>query len=531
MRALNIFFIGVFLSASSVKAQIPFDIFVEPHPIAGMPGVHSYAYAQSGKKVLIVGGRKDGLHRRQPNQTFLPADNNLNFILLNLENNTVITRSITELSTELQEQLQSANMQSTQNGDYAYWVGGYGRSNTAGDHITFPRITAAHIPGLIEAIETQSPLAPHIFTLADQNMAVTGGQMRLLNDTIYLVGGNRFDGRYNPNNGPSFTQEYTNRIKKFHASVSGGNIQISGYSETVDNENFHRRDYNLVSTVFPGNELGYTIASGVFQVQADFPYESWVDIKANTHSVHPTFEQKLSHYHSSKAELFDSMTQSNYYLFFGGIARYYFNNQNVLVVNDSVPFVNTISCVVRDENGNLSEFKMDENMPGLLGAGAEFFNVEHSKFPNGVIRYDVLADSVTLGYIVGGINSTAPNIFFINTGTQSSASAMVYKVILKKKETEPEPNDIKESDAGFYASVQPNPSTGAFQLLAKNFSEDGAQIKVLNLEGKEIHSVSVPKVNDAYWSYQLDLSSQPSGVYFINIYQGSKTKSLKIIKE
>lgn len=523
-----LFFCLVLVSFSS-KAQIPFDVYVEPYPVNGMPGVHSYAFARSGDKIIITGGRKDGLHRRQPNVSFLAAENNTDIILLNLENNSVITRSLSELSPELQEHLQSANMQSAQSGDYAFWTGGYGRSNIAGDHITYPRITAAHIPGLINALETQGPMAPHFFTLVNQNMAVTGGQMRLLNDTMYLVGGNRFDGRYNPNNGPSFTQEYTNRIKKFHVAVTSGSIQISGYSEVIDNELFHRRDYNLVSTVFPGNELGYTIASGVFQVQQNFPYETWVDIRENAHAVHPTFEQKLNHYHCAKTELFDSLSQTQFYLFFGGISRYYYNNQNIPVVNDSVPFVNTIGCVVRNANGDLTEYKMDETMPGLLGAGAEFFNLEHTAFTNGVIRYESLADSVTLGYIAGGINSSAPNIFFVNTGSQSTANPVIYKVVLKKKSTLP--NALSETDDSFFASVQPNPSAGMFQLLIKNLHGNGAKIKVLNMEGKEVQSVRLPKAGEAFWSYELNLSDESAGIYFVNIHQGEKNKTVKVIKE
>jgi hypothetical protein len=529
MRSLIFIFLSLVLAGTYSKAQIPFDIYVEPHTVTGMPGVHSYAFARLGKKIVITGGRKDGLHRRQPNVSFLSGENNTDILLLNLENNSVITRSLSELSPELQEQLQSANMQSTQSGDYVFWTGGYGRSTIAGDHITYPRITAAHIPGLINAMETQTPIAPHFFTLVDQNMAVTGGQMRLLNDTMFLVGGNRFDGRYNPNNGPSFTQEYTNRIKKFHAAVSGGSIQISGYSEIIDNELFHRRDYNLVSTIFTGNEPGYTIASGVFQVQQNFPYETWVDIRENAHAVHPTFEQKLNHYHCAKTELFDSLSQTQFYLFFGGIARYHYNSLNVPVVNDSVPFVNTIGCVVRNANGDLTEFKMDEAMPGLLGAGAEFFNVEHPAFANGVIRYESLSDSVTLGYIVGGINSTAPNIFFVNTGSQSTANSVVYKVVLKKKPVLP--NTLSETNESFFVSVQPNPSAGIFQVLVKNLYSDGATIKVLNLEGKQVHSAWLPKAGEAYWSYELNLSDKAAGIYFANIRQGEKTKTIKIIKE
>lgn len=49
-------------------------------------------------------------------------------------------------------------------------------------------------------------------------MAVTGGRLNQINNTYFLVGGQRFTGRYNPmgpEHGPGFTQEYTNQIKQF----------------------------------------------------------------------------------------------------------------------------------------------------------------------------------------------------------------------------------------------------------------------------------------------------------------------------
>ena len=61
------------------KAQVPeeFAIELEPFTIASMPGIHSYAYAKTTDgKWLIVGGRIDGLHQRQPFAAFSETDNN-----------------------------------------------------------------------------------------------------------------------------------------------------------------------------------------------------------------------------------------------------------------------------------------------------------------------------------------------------------------------------------------------------------------------------------------------------------------------
>ena len=89
-------------------------------------------------------------------------------------------------------------------------------------------------------------------------MAVTGGYLGLLNDEFYLVGGQRFMGRYNPMGpdfGPGFIQEYTNAIRRFRIADDGTErYAITDYEETVDTAELHRRDYNLVPQIFPNGE-------------------------------------------------------------------------------------------------------------------------------------------------------------------------------------------------------------------------------------------------------------------------------------
>lgn len=43
-----------------------FEISIEPTTISGLGGLHSYAFGQHQGKWLLVGGRLDGLHQRQP---------------------------------------------------------------------------------------------------------------------------------------------------------------------------------------------------------------------------------------------------------------------------------------------------------------------------------------------------------------------------------------------------------------------------------------------------------------------------------
>jgi hypothetical protein len=74
----------------------------------------------------------------------------------------------------------------------------------------------------------------------------------------------------------------------------------------------------------------------------------------------------------------------------------------------------------------MTEYKLPGEMPSLLGAGSIHFKMKiFPRFNNGVFKLDdFTADSILfLGYIYGGISSTALNIFFHQyCGAQSSAS-------------------------------------------------------------------------------------------------------------
>ena len=75
---MKTFTLALFLVVSQlIFAQNEFNYSVELNPITinGLPGLHSFAFDQSDGKWLIVDGRLDGLHARQPFNAF-PASNN-----------------------------------------------------------------------------------------------------------------------------------------------------------------------------------------------------------------------------------------------------------------------------------------------------------------------------------------------------------------------------------------------------------------------------------------------------------------------
>ncbi|MBL0198853.1 MAG: T9SS C-terminal target domain-containing protein [Chitinophagaceae bacterium] len=424
------------VAAQKTKPEFPFTIRLEQMEINNMPALQSFAYATWQGKWLMVGGRKDGLHRRQPWATFDEEGQNRFIYVVDPQNKKVWKQMLENLPTTVIEQLQSTNMGFCQTGNRLFLTGGYGYSKTADDHITFPYITVIKVDELITAMLNNKDISNSIVQIKDERMAVTGGRLAKLRDTFLLAGGQRFDGRYNPHgpdHGPGFKQEYSNEIRKFAIEYDKETPAIKNYTAIKDTINLHRRDYNLVPQVFKNDELGYTMFSGVFQYNQDIPFTNFVDIAGGTYKVNNSFEQKFSHYHTAVMPLYDKAAASMYAVFFGGIARYYPDKNGKTVDNKEVPFTKTISVVIRKDEKE-EEIFLPVQMPGYLGAAAEFIFMPDSRmYMEGIADAgSVQHEENFIGYIVGGINSSANNIFFDNTGKESKASSKIIKVFIKK---------------------------------------------------------------------------------------------------
>ena len=179
----------------NAQSSYPFQVTLEPVIPEGFAGLQSYAWAKDGDKVLLAGGRTDGLHRRQPFASFNKKYNNTELIVLDLKQEKVWKKNIFSLPVSFAEQLQSSNMEFFQQGNQLLIIGGYGYSETKRDHITHPAVISIKVKELINAIITSQDISPFIVQLIDERMAVTGGRLNKLGNLLYLVGGQRFDGR------------------------------------------------------------------------------------------------------------------------------------------------------------------------------------------------------------------------------------------------------------------------------------------------------------------------------------------------
>lgn len=533
MRSLFVVLLASFFGLQNGLAQAPFDIVLVPVSIDNLGGIQSYASARHEGKILVLGGRLDGLHRRQPWASFDQAGHNTSVVVIDPIGLQRWTASLSELSPQLIGQLSSTNMEFYQSGDYLYLIGGYGYSAVAGDHITYPNITAVYVPGIINAVMNGQPIASHIRQYTFDEFAVTGGYLEKIDEVYYLIGGQRFDGRYNPMNNPTFTQTYTDAVRLFTLTDDGVNLEVDFLDHWVDANAFHRRDYNAAPQILPDGSQGITAFSGVFRPDADLPWLDAVNISPDGYEVQPDFSQYYNHYHSAQAHLYDAEVNEMHNVFFGGIAQY-FDVDGVLTQDNNVPFVRTIARVTRTADGAMAEYKLPVEMPGLLGAGAEFIALEGlPDYANGVIKLDELVgDTVLIGHIYGGIHSSAPNIFWVNDGTQSDAYSNLLEVYLIPQ-TVSSTHQLNASSTNSLAlQVFPNPVNDVLNVVFTLKTPAETELVLSDLTGKTILSKTLGSQMLKAGENHIQLDLQPvsaSGTYVLRLSSGVHQASMKVM--
>lgn len=502
--------------------------------IPGMPGLQSFAWGTDSQgRWILIGGRTDGLHRRQPWATFDPADNNDSVWVIDIGGRQVWGAPVSSLPYPVSEQFTASNMQFYQEDNDLWITGGYGYSPTADDHITYPVLTHVDLDAMSSSVRSGSSLAGAVTALQDSLMAVTGGGMIKMDTLFYLIGGQYFEGRYNPmgpTHGPGFIQRYTNSIRVFTADFTGGTIHLHHHTSWNDSASLHRRDYNLVPQRFADGTYGATAFTGVFQYTADIPWLNIVDISDTGYFVPGYFSQMLSQYHSAKMPLYDPETRMMHTVFFGGMSQHYYDALNRLVTDLNVPFVRTISCVSRDSTGLLSETLLPIQMPGLTGSASEFIPGGYLPDDHGILRIDTLSGKVLAGYLVGGIRSTAPNIFWINTGIESDAIPTVYSVWLERTWTGLQ-EDLTSAPNQLSGMVFPNPVLdGRYTIRVTTPYRGNCILSWYDDRGNLVKEVRKGRVmpGTSEWKWNVP-DKMPAGLYFLRIQVGASSTTLRVI--
>jgi hypothetical protein len=428
------------LAVLQTDGGLPFTIGVSEVDFGSteMPTLHSFAAAHYGGKWVLMAGRTSGLHGITVSELGFPSQyQNRDIWVIDPDSMQSWRRTLDKSQgfTEFElNALTPTNNQFYVRGDHLYMIGGYGIQSTdpggTENFGTFDTLSAVNLPGIIDWVQNGTGAASdNIRIIHDPALKVTGGGVHEINGRTHLVFGQDFDGVYNP--GSSGT--YTKQVRSFNIVDDGTSLSLDNVTATTPVDEYRRRDLNVFPVLRPdgngGTEYGITALAGVFTPPPGFG--AWtvpVEIDANgipdpgglpDPNSEGTFRQGFNGYHAAKLGLFSGATGDMYQIFFGGMSLQQYDPVGGTVTSDNwLPYINNITTVLVDANGNYSHHYLGEFPPlydhenNLLrfGANAEFFPTEGlSTYDNGVIKLDELAGETTLGYIYGGLVANAPH--------------------------------------------------------------------------------------------------------------------------
>lgn len=523
-KITTLLFIALFsIRALAQFGQLPpFTISISPVSTAAIPGFHSFAFAASGDKWLIIGGRTNGLHGLNSNDGFPAEYKNDQAIVIDTSTWTYYAADLNQLPYSIADPMRSTNMEYIRDGAYLYMAGGFGYDTVADHYTTFPTLTAIHVDNMIDAVINGLPLAPSIRQVTDTNFAVCGGDLGKLNSDFYLCFGHNFAGRYADPPVPIFTQVYSNRIKKFGISDDGTTISLSPFSYLEDTANFHRRDLNLGPIVQPDGSFGLEAYGGVFRKEANVPYREPVTITAGGVTVNTSYQQVMSQYTCANIPAYDSVTQTMYSTFLGGISLFDYNPaDNTVAIDSIVPFISDITTMTTHAGGSVEEAVLPVQLPGLLGSNAKFVlndNLPH--YANGVISLRELpATKVLAGYMLGGIRAQQNNF------GSSSANDTIYRVYITYNRF----TGIDELSDVSGPALYPNPVSETTSLVFTLKNTEQVRIALVDITGKEIALVADGKLQKGNQRIAVNTAGLAAGVYMCRISSTNGQKMLRLI--
>ena len=531
LTALISIFIFTIASKNLPAATEPYSIELQQVTIPSAPAIHSFAFAQSNGKWLFIGGRTNGLHGFSPGTSFPKQYSNIFMYVVDPLTMATNARNVfTEYPFGEADPLRSANMQSFQDGNKLYVIGGYGYDSASNGLLTFATLTVFDVEETIQAIIAGTSITQYTRQISDNRIRVCGGELTKLGDYFYLVGGHNFTGDYTRtiNN-----QQYTDQIKKFKINDNGVNVDISEYSENTDTVEFHRRDMNVVPAIKPDGVTPYAILyGGVFKPVVDLPFLNPVYIDENgATTIDYTFQQKMSQYTCSNLTAFNAASGSMHTTFFGGTSLYYFNETTQMQVYDSlVPFIDDITTLTKYSNGVSEEKISTTKFPVLLGTNAKFI-LESSvpQYSNGVIKLNEVSGRTFAGYIFGGIRALFPN------NTVSYPSNYIFKVYIT-------PNVIginqisSEVPSGFNLNQNyPNPFNPTTKIRYSIPKNDFVVVKVYDVMGELIQTLV--NENQSAGTYEVNFDAQntftgkdlSTGIYYYKISTSTFTEAKRML--
>jgi hypothetical protein len=463
------------------SAPVPYSLTLQGFAIAGFPGVHSAVVAGTPDQLVVLGGRRNGLHgfpagkdvTAQP--SFPKTEANTTVYVLDLTTRKLLgSASVTSLPASIASQLQSTNMQHQLLNGWLYLLGGYGPDPQTGTMTTLDTATVIDFNALVSAVMQSQPLdaafaSANIVQFEHPALAITGGELELLPDgsgatDFVLAFGQTYIGEYSAGGGLA-NQIYADGVRVFQFTYPANSARPSSISfvaaipdptqvqQNPDNP-FHRRDYTLKPTLGANGKPRLIAYGGVFKGGRMEGFLNPVFIAPGTNSVTLTpnaTNQLMNQYSVAAIQLFDG-SSTMYTTFFGGISQYYWNAATNSLQRDAVdiakgidglPFINSVTTLAMSTSSDTGNqylhvgqtFPPAASIPTCSGTAAAYGGAESvfvlgkgvSTVGDGIVQLKGMTYPSVVGYLVGGIAATAP---YASTQGTSCASGTIYAVTL-----------------------------------------------------------------------------------------------------
>lgn len=388
-----------------------------------LPALQSYADATYNGLWIIIGGQVVGFHGTSNNPPpFLTSFANDSLWVIDAAQGKSYGVPIPKA---FLISLAVTNPQSYQVGNDFYLCGGYTVSDPSQTRLntTSNYFFKINIPNFIEYVQSggNSPALSDVFPIAIQNnfVRVSGGELLVVNDNFYLIGGQDYEGAYSA----GLNGKYTNSIRSFTLQQSGATWALANMDSLVDPVNLHRRDFNLVPYVAADRSLEAILYGGVFTSQ-DLSYNNPVYIKGlstgNPVITIGTMHQKCNQYTCALAPMYILPGAGMLYGMIGGISYMKYDpDSGRLVIGDNgmpMPFSNLVDFIISDGDSSVEYVQTPPQplLPGYLGSNASFMPLPQyiaTGYSNIVDLNKVFSNafsSVKVGYVFGGILSDGP---------------------------------------------------------------------------------------------------------------------------
>ena len=197
--------------------------------------MYGYAVGQQGNYLLIFGGSIRSDVPQQYSQDFP----NLDILMIDFKRSRAAAYTSGNLEGLLREQISATGMAYYQEGSTLYLLGGYGFSETSGQYITFPYLTAIDLEATINALlEGKSPVA-NFYQLCDERMAIFDATMDYNGEEFFLINGKSAYKLAPFSDTPVYNEQpFTGQARTFPIKGRKESLEIAQFQTWYDLEGF-----------------------------------------------------------------------------------------------------------------------------------------------------------------------------------------------------------------------------------------------------------------------------------------------------